>query len=120
VTGAPEIEYERFLLSEYLLLRQMVRAAALSLQSRDAIRLVPAPPLPQRRPGYATAAADHAGVAKLLVEPDPAEASSCIHRFRGTRWMTMDLMDGIRRPQLHSHNRIINLRAIDSLEVLHD
>jgi hypothetical protein len=29
--------------------------------------------------------------------------------------MAGDLMDGVRRPQLHSHNRIINLSAIDDL-----
>jgi len=34
--------------------------------------------------------------------------------------MAVDLMDGIRRPQLHSHNRIINLRAIGNLEAAYD
>jgi hypothetical protein len=29
--------------------------------------------------------------------------------------MAVDLMDGVCRPQLHSHNRIINLKAIDNL-----
>ena len=29
-------------------------------------------------------------------------------------------MDGIRRPQLHSHNRIINLKAIGFLEARYD
>jgi hypothetical protein len=29
--------------------------------------------------------------------------------------MAVYLMDGICRPQLHSHNRIINLKAIDNL-----
>lgn len=81
VARASEIEDKRFLFGEHLLLRQVVRAAALALQSRNAVGLVPAPPLPQRRPGYATAAADYAGVAKLLVKADPAETRPCIHRF---------------------------------------
>ena len=34
--------------------------------------------------------------------------------------MAVDLMDGIRRPQLYSHNRIINLRAISFLEAGYD
>lgn len=54
----------------------MVWAPALALQSSDAIGLVPAPPLPQRRPRNATTAANHAGVANLLVKLDPAETSS--------------------------------------------
>jgi hypothetical protein len=34
--------------------------------------------------------------------------------------MAGDLMDGIRRPQLHSHNRIINLSAIGNLKAEYD
>jgi hypothetical protein len=66
--GAPEIENERFLVGEHLLLRQVVRAAALVLQSSDAISLIAAPPLPQRRPRNAAASADLSGIAKLLVK----------------------------------------------------
>jgi len=58
VARAPEIENKRFLVGEHLLLRQVARTAALVLQSSDAIRLVSAPPLAQRRPRNAAASAD--------------------------------------------------------------
>ena len=121
VARAPEIENKRLLVGEHLLLRQVARTAALVLQSSDAIRLISAPPLPQRRPRNAAASADPSGIAKLLVKPDPAETSSCIHERRHAPGrLAVDLMDGACRPQLHSHNNIINLKAMESPKATYD
>ena len=68
VAGTPEFENQRFLFGEHVLLHHVVWTPALVVQSSDTIGLVPAPPLPQRRPRNATPAANHAGVAKLLVK----------------------------------------------------
>ena len=48
--GAPEIENERFLFGQHLLLGQAARTAAFVLQPSDAIRLMAMPPLAQCRP----------------------------------------------------------------------
>jgi hypothetical protein len=69
---------------------------------------VSASPMPQRRPRNATPAANHTGAANLLEKLNPAETSSRAHEVPRNLRMAADPMEGVRRPQLHSHNRIIN------------
>lgn len=79
------------------------------------------PPLPQRRPRNAAASADLSGVAKLLVKPHPAKTPSCVHVPRHAPGRSaVDLMDGACRPQLHSRNNIINLKAMNSQKPTHE
>src|ERR671921_604449 len=58
----------------------MVRPAAARLEAGLALGPVAAPPLAQGRARDPAPSADEAGVAGLLVEPDPAEPRSRIHR----------------------------------------
>ena len=113
--GAPEIENERFLVGKDLPLRQVVRTAAFALQTSDAIGLIPMPPLAQCRPRNAAAAADKTRIAKLLVKPHPAKTRSGVHEPpHAADRSAIDLMNGACRPQPHSHNQSINLKAMDN------
>lgn len=54
-------------------------SGAAGFQPSDAGLAIALPPLAERRVGDAAAAADDAGVADRLVEPDPAQPGACIH-----------------------------------------
>src|SRR3954452_19895229 len=70
---AAQPQDQLFLLGEDLAARRAVRPVAARPEPRLALSLVAPPPLAQGRAGDAAPSADQAGVADLLVEPDPAE-----------------------------------------------
>src|SRR5215218_7787012 len=70
---AAQAQDQRLLLGEDLAVGRAVRPVAARLEADLALGPVAAPPLPERRTGDAAPAADEAGVADPLVEPDPAQ-----------------------------------------------
>ena len=82
---AAQPQDQRLLLGEDLAARRAVRPAAARPEPRLALGPVAPPPLAQGRAGDAAPSADQAGVADLLVEPDPAEPRARVRVHRPSR-----------------------------------
>ena len=80
LTRAAKSEGQRLLFCEDFAAGCSVRSTTALLETDDSLGLVASPPLPQGRSRNATTPANQAGIAELLIKPDPTKPCLGVHR----------------------------------------